>query len=406
MPYKDYLVKEYLNPILSTLISISNYIYEVANLAKYQDVFFSIFFWTVGGIIFAIILLTLLKWRSNKLDKAEYYTNMASVYYDEGLYAKSLEYINNGMAIRKKILREWSITILLDYCFIAKIYATTYDFKKSWHYYALAIEHAERNIMFFKAKADLYRSISFYLKKQNLHYKRLDYLKKALLFYKRSFSKLKPHKSVLYAELSDCYRDLNDYKKSIDFYKKSLACSSGLKKDEKHYVATIYYGMGETYAAMHQHNEALHYHEEALSLLYNTFGEDHLDIAESYDAIGIIFFKKKHYSKAKLFFNKAIKVRNRILSPNDIAFSKTFTVFAKLLIEEGKDLNLALSYLERSSEIYADDIKKNKDLIFENTFLIGKVFSLQKKYNSAIHAYESLLDIFQNPIEETQGCKF
>ena len=67
----------------------------------------------------------------------------------------------------------------------------------------------------------------------------------------------------------------------------------------------MYYSLGE-------YNQAKELHEKALVIRKKSFGEDHADVATSYNILGSVYYSPGEYNQAKELQKKALVICKRI----------------------------------------------------------------------------------------------
>ena len=70
--------------------------------------------------------------------------------------------------------------------------------------------------------------------------------------------------------------------------------------------------MGIVYQDLGQYNEAKEYYEKALIIRKKIFGEEHADVAASYNNLGSFYQDLGQYNKAKEYYKKALIIRKKI----------------------------------------------------------------------------------------------
>ena len=70
--------------------------------------------------------------------------------------------------------------------------------------------------------------------------------------------------------------------------------------------------MGNDYQQLGQYNEAKEYHEKALIIYKKIFGEEHADVASSYDNLGRDYEQLGEYNAAKEYHEKALIIYKKI----------------------------------------------------------------------------------------------
>ena len=80
---------------------------------------------------------------------------------------------------------------------------------------------------------------------------------------------------------------------------------------------------GVVYKDLKEYNQAKELHEKALTIRKKIFGEDHADVATSYNNLALVYYNLKEYNQAKELDEKALTIRKKIFGEDhaDVATS-------------------------------------------------------------------------------------
>ena len=76
--------------------------------------------------------------------------------------------------------------------------------------------------------------------------------------------------------------------------------------------------MGVVYQHLGQYNEAKEYYEKALIIKKKIFGEEHADVAASYNNLGIVYRHLGQYNEAKEYHQKALMIKKKIFGEEHV----------------------------------------------------------------------------------------
>ena len=79
---------------------------------------------------------------------------------------------------------------------------------------------------------------------------------------------------------------MGDYKKALEYHELSLKIMKKILGEEHPDIAKSYNNIGNTYDKMGDYKKALEYHELSLKIRKKILGEEHPDTASSYNSIG------------------------------------------------------------------------------------------------------------------------
>ena len=70
--------------------------------------------------------------------------------------------------------------------------------------------------------------------------------------------------------------------------------------------------MASVYDSLGEYNQAKELYEKALTIRKKIFGEDHADVATSYNNLALVYYNLKEYNQAKELHEKALMIRKQI----------------------------------------------------------------------------------------------
>jgi tetratricopeptide (TPR) repeat protein len=255
---------------------------------------------------------------NNKNDLADYYKNLAGIYYELG----------DNKAI--------------DYTYKAyRIYEETGNIKGS----LISLNHLG---MLFKKNADYKKALSYYLK--------------ALQFAQQNnFHKKIP---VIQHNLGINYSYLKQADSSLYFYKKAL--QNFVKNDSKSDIASIYLDLGDVYAnLLHKNDSANYYYQKALEF------DQFKDIkSDAYSSLAKMYLNQNEYHKSNMYLLKSLKIaqkRNSWYDLQDVHFY-LYQNYKKL-----KTWDSATYHLEKFVD-YQDSINAKESKV--------KIENLEAKYEN------------------------
>ena len=71
------------------------------------------------------------------------------------------------------------------------------------------------------------------------------------------------------------------------------------------------------YSRLGQYNQAKELYQKALLIRKNIFGEDHADVATSYNGLALVYNRLGQYNLAKELYEKALTIRKQIFGEDD-----------------------------------------------------------------------------------------
>ena len=99
-------------------------------------------------------------------------------------------------------------------------------------------------------------------------------------------------------------QDLGQYNEEKEHYEKALIIRKKIFGEEHADVAASYNNLGIVYQDLGQYNEAKEHYEKALIIRKKIFGEEHADVAASYNNLGIVYQDLGQYNEAKEYYRR------------------------------------------------------------------------------------------------------
>jgi CHAT domain-containing protein len=255
-----------------------------------------------------------------------------------GRLAAAIELLNQQSIIANLLLGNEGTTLARLYNSLAQAYEKNGQHNSAYDYYskslqltqaALGNDHVNVAIGYFNLGIAADNSAHF---AQALNYKKM-----AL----ERYTQLKGANAVevgeTYNGIGVSYDNLGDYENAVLNYEKGLAILSTHYGDKDPALADIYNNIGIAYEYKGDPGTALRYKEKSLALregLGSSDRGDRLKTAESYLNIGNTLAKKRDYSKALEYMNKALTTYQ---SSEDIAGQSAVQVSLGIIYVEAVD---------------------------------------------------------------------
>ena len=150
--------------------------------------------------------------------------------------------------------------------------------------------------------------------------------------------------------LSDDTRKIDDrVEAAYEIYKEAYALANESDYDREKYMELLdkYGEFLYTYA---KYEDCLRVRTELLKLKSSVFGENHPDVASSYNNIGIVYYAMGDYSKALEYYEKDLKIGLSVLGENHPDVAKSYNNIGVVYGAMG-DYSKALEYYEKSLRI-------------------------------------------------------
>ena len=102
-----------------------------------------------------------------------------------------------------------------------------------------------------------------------------------------------------------------EYEEALEYYQKSLEIQTRVSGQDHPDVADSFNNIGAVYAGKGDLENALLHMRKALEIQTRVFGSDHPDVAASFNNIGAVYEKKGDYENALVQHQKARRFRGR-----------------------------------------------------------------------------------------------
>lgn len=113
---------------------------------------------------------------------------------------------------------------------------------------------------------------------------------------------------VEHPKLSHCARHIE----VLEYFEKALAIRKKTLGEEHTDVAESHNNLGVVYSHLAEYNKAEEHYEKALFIWKKIYGEEHAHVASSYNNLGTVFSHRGKYSKAKELYEKALFILKKI----------------------------------------------------------------------------------------------
>ena len=177
-------------------------------------------------------------------------------------------------------------------------------------------------------------------------------------------------------EAGDFFRDYACiYDEALLFYEKALELTKKEYGENHVDVATSYNNIASVYNSQGKYDEALELYNKALNILKSILGENHVYVAYTYNNIALVYVKQGKYEKALELYNKALDIYKSTLGENHVYVANSCFIIATILKDTGKFAD-SLQYLYKALEILMLNPEQNKNNIVLIKVLIAQIEQL------------------------------
>ena len=183
-------------------------------------------------------------------------------------------------------------------------------------------------------------------------------------------------------EFGQTHYFLGEYNISNDYHQRALEISITVLGPNHIDVAASYNNLGLVYEAMGELEQAKDYHQRALEIFINVLGPNHIAVATSYNNLGVVFEAMGELEQAKDYFQRAIEIRINVLGPNHIDVAKSYNNLG-VVYESMGELEQAKDYHQRALEIWMKVLGPNHIDVATSYNNLGSVFGAMGELEQA-----------------------
>ena len=188
------------------------------------------------------------------------------------------------------------------------------------------------------------------------------------------------------------YCSLREYNHAKELHKKALAISTNVFGEDHPNVATSYNNLASVYYRLAEYNKAKELHEKALIIRTNNFGEDHADVAKSYSTLAPVYYSMGEYNQAKEPHKKALMIRKKIFGEDHVNVAISYSTLAPVHFTIG-EYNQAKDLHEKALMIYKKNFDEDHAHVATSLNNLALVNSTLGEYNKAKELQEKALMI-------------
>ena len=188
------------------------------------------------------------------------------------------------------------------------------------------------------------------------------------------------------------YDRIGKYSQAEGFHKKALMIRKKIFGEDHTDVASSYNNLASVYSSLGEYNQAKQLHEKALVIWKKINGEDHVDVATSYHNLASVYGSVGKYNQAKELNEKALMIRKKIFDEDHADIASSYNNLARVyfdLQEYNKAKELNKKALTIRKKIFGED---HVDIASSYNNLATVYFDLQE-YNKAKELHKKALMI-------------
>ena len=151
---------------------------------------------------------------------------------------------------------------------------------------------------------------------------------------------------------------------------------------------------GQVYNRLGEYNQAKALHEKALMIYKKIFGEDHADVATSYNYLASVYYSLGEYNQAKELHEKALIIYKEIPGEDQANVGESYNNLALVYNRLG-EYNQAKELHEKASTIWKKIFGEDHANVGSNYNILASVYDCLGEYNQAKELHEKALTIWK-----------
>ena len=172
------------------------------------------------------------------------------------------------------------------------------------------------------------------------------------------------------------YEGIGRYNQARELHQKALMILKNICGEDHGDVATSYNNLASVYASLGEYNQAKELQEKALMITKKIFGENHALVAKSYGNLALVYHRLGEYNQAKELHEKALMITKTIFGENHAHVATSYN-------------NLALVYHCLGEYNQAKELHE-KALMIKKTIFGENHVDVATSYNNLASVYNSL----------------
>ena len=188
---------------------------------------------------------------------------------------------------------------------------------------------------------------------------------------------------------------LGEYNKSKDYYQRAIQIRMNVLGPNHVDVATSYDNLGLVYQAMGELEQAKDYHQRAIEIYINVLGPNHIDVATSYNNLGLVYEGMAELEQAKDYHQRALEIRINVLGPNHVKVATSYNNLG-LVYEAMAELEQAKDYHQRAQEIKINVLGPNHVKVATSYNNLGLVYDAMGELEQAKDYHQRAIEIYIN----------
>lgn len=177
--------------------------------------------------------------------------------------------------------------------------------------------------------------------------------------------------------------ELMEHRGALQQYRKALVIRERCLGEDHLDVAGSYQNIGESLCKLGDFQGALAAYRESLSILESLLGENHADVAAAHSLLGTVLYQQGDFQSAMEEYSIALAIREEVFGKTHQFTADSHTEIGKLLAEV-QDYDEAESRHRKALRIRETVVSKDSPEAAESHYLVGYVLNQKGDYDAAL----------------------
>ena len=190
------------------------------------------------------------------------------------------------------------------------------------------------------------------------------------------------------------YDRIGKYSQAAGFHKKALIIRKKIFGEDHTDVASSYNNLASVYSSLGEYNQAEELYEKALVIWKKINVEDRVDVATIYDNLASVYWSLGKYNQAKELHEKALMIRKKILDEDHPHIAASYNNLATVYCSQGEYYQ-AKELHEKALVIGKKILGEDHADVASSYLNLAKVYRNLGEYNQATELIEKALIIWK-----------
>ena len=188
------------------------------------------------------------------------------------------------------------------------------------------------------------------------------------------------------------HHGLGEYNQAKELHEKALIIRKKIFGEDHADVATSYNNLASVYDSLGEYNQAKELHEKALVIWKKINVEDHVNVAATYNNLATVYCSLGEYNQAKELHEKALVIWKKINGEDHVDVATSYHNLASVYNSLG-EYNQAKELHEKTLMIYKKIFGEDNAYVATSYNNLASVYNSLGEYNQAKELHEKALTI-------------